>query len=312
VTAAPPAVEREPPAAESAPPNEPVRLAAATAGAVVTANASEPSAEPVIAAAAPAVSEPARQPVAVADNETFRPNEVSASEPPPFRRRSSKGVVVVVMAAVVAAGFVAWQRLGANRGLARTAQNAVPAKVVAPPAPRPAVAELTPPPVAAPAASVPEAAPSSPAPSLAAAVASSSDKPATSVVVTVKTVPPGAAIFEAGKRIGTGDVEVSVVPSVKKRLTALLDGYEPVNFSVDGTRDSVTLLMRRPQRRAETSESTESPAPAEKSAAESPKSDVPAAAKPSADTPVADAPAADSPAPEKPSEPAKRSEPSTE
>jgi hypothetical protein len=60
----------------------------------------------------------------------------------------------------------------------------------------------------------------------------------------VKTVPSGAAIFQAGKRVGTGLVELDVEPNMKHRLTALMDGHRPVNFTVDGSRGTVTVMLK--------------------------------------------------------------------
>jgi hypothetical protein len=81
------------------------------------------------------------------------------------------------------------------------------------------------------------------APTLGGAVAASLAKPGSTHVV-VKTVPTGAAVFEAGKRVGTGLVELDIEKNTKRRLTVLLDGHKPVNFTVDGSRDTVTIVLR--------------------------------------------------------------------
>jgi hypothetical protein len=51
-------------------------------------------------------------------------------------------------------------------------------------------------------------------------------------------------IFQAGKRVGTGLVELDVEPDMKHRLTALMDGHRPVNFTVDGSRGTVTVMLK--------------------------------------------------------------------
>ena len=62
-------------------------------------------------------------------------------------------------------------------------------------------------------------------------------------LVSVRTVPP-AIIFESGKRVGSGTIQINVEPTNKKRLTALLDGHAPQNFTLDGSRPSVTIMMK--------------------------------------------------------------------
>jgi hypothetical protein len=91
----------------------------------------------------------------------------------------------------------------------------------------------------------PTAAPSTPTATVEAAVGQSAEKSATSVTVTVKTVPEEAVIFRAGKRLGAGLVEVSVERNDKQRFTALHDGYLPSNFVLDGSRDSITIRLKR-------------------------------------------------------------------
>jgi hypothetical protein len=61
--------------------------------------------------------------------------------------------------------------------------------------------------------------------------------------VSVRTVPP-AIIFESGKRVGSGTIQINVAPPNKKRLTALLDGHAPQNFTLDGSRPAVTIMMK--------------------------------------------------------------------
>jgi hypothetical protein len=58
------------------------------------------------------------------------------------------------------------------------------------------------------------------------------------VSVTINTVPPGAVILRAGKRVGKSGVEVSLERDEKLRLTALLNGYAPANITLDAQRGS--------------------------------------------------------------------------
>jgi len=86
---------------------------------------------------------------------------------------------------------------------------------------------------------------SPPAPAPEAAVGTSPEKEATAVSVKIRVLPEGAVIFRAGQRLGTGAMEVSVERGVKQRLTALHDGYLPLNFTLDGSRDAVTVRLKR-------------------------------------------------------------------
>ena len=61
--------------------------------------------------------------------------------------------------------------------------------------------------------------------------------------VSVRSVPEGAAFFEAGQRLGTGEVRIHLAPQSKRHLTALLNGYQPLNFKVDGTSPTVTVRL---------------------------------------------------------------------
>jgi hypothetical protein len=73
------------------------------------------------------------------------------------------------------------------------------------------------------------------------------------VTVTVSSVPEGAVFFEAGQRLGAGELRLSIAPKAKRQLTALLNGYQPLNFKVDGTSDEL---------RVELTPATRSPSPA--------------------------------------------------
>jgi len=62
-------------------------------------------------------------------------------------------------------------------------------------------------------------------------------------LVLVRSVPEGAAFFEAGQRLGTGEVRLNVAHEKKRHLTALLNGYQPLNFKVDGTSPTITVRL---------------------------------------------------------------------
>jgi hypothetical protein len=79
-------------------------------------------------------------------------------------------------------------------------------------------------------------------------VATSLENGSSAVAVTIKVVPADAVIFRAGQKLGTGGVQVSVDRNAKQRLTALHDGYAPYNFTVDGSRDTVTVRLKRATR----------------------------------------------------------------
>jgi hypothetical protein len=158
-------------------------------------------------------------------------------------------IAPIAIAAALVVTSVAWIRLSADAGNPSTTSREPAAKPVTA-APALAPKEVTPPGPKA-AENVPQAPPTPAAasgansaqPALAGAFAAALNKSGTSVVVSVRTVPP-AIIFESGKRLGSGTVQLNVEPEHKKRLTALLDGHVPQNFTLDGTRDSVTIMMK--------------------------------------------------------------------
>ena len=86
------------------------------------------------------------------------------------------------------------------------------------------------------------------APVLQAPAAPSPDKSLNTVAVTVTVIPAAAVIFRAGQKLGAGTVQVSVDHRAKQRLTALHDGYAPYNFTLDGSRDTVTVRLKRAPR----------------------------------------------------------------
>ena len=63
------------------------------------------------------------------------------------------------------------------------------------------------------------------------------------IVVTVKVIPENSVIFRGSEKLGFGAVEVSVEHDAKQRLTALHDGYVPYSFTLDGSRDTVTVRL---------------------------------------------------------------------
>jgi hypothetical protein len=75
-------------------------------------------------------------------------------------------------------------------------------------------------------------------------LATSLEQGSNTVAVSVKVIPSQAVIFRAGKKLGSGTIEVSVDPNAKQRLTALHDGYAPYNFTLDGSRNSVTVRLK--------------------------------------------------------------------
>jgi hypothetical protein len=200
--------------------------------------------------------------IPVAAEETPQPSESDATD---FRPRKRGRVVFAAIVGGVAA--IAALGVGFSRFAHQTERSSgrVPERAPAPasPAPSPVAATTT-------------ATPITPAAAPEAAVAAPVEKATTSVTVTVKTFPQEAVIFRAGKRIGAGVVEVSVERNVKERLTALHDGYLPSNVVIDGSRDSVTIRLRRvPKPPAEPAPDSDSPY------GETPSADATAATAPS-------------------------------
>jgi hypothetical protein len=205
------------------------------------------------------------------DAGTLRPSEseIEPSVTGTRRKGAARFVASIGIAAAMVLASLAWLKDGGQTVMERLNTVLAPA---ARPEPEPAqpptpesptmdakLYEASLPPGAVitavdPALAAPEAVPPPPppmvtteatgAPTHSGSVAATPAKPGTTRV-TVKTVPSGAAIFQAGRRVGTGSVELEVEPKMKHRLTALLDGHRPVNFTVDGTRDTVTIMLRR-------------------------------------------------------------------
>jgi hypothetical protein len=192
------------------------------------------------------------------DSETLRPAEVDPPIVVQRRRSGSKVIAPAVIAAALIVTSVSWIRLSADAGHSGTPQAEAPSKrpaaaapaanpapkppepatpVPAAPAPAPSPAEPTS------ATTAPATTPSAQSPELAGAFAAALNKTPTSSLVSVRTVPP-AIIFESGKRVGSGTIEVNVEPTIKRRFTALLDGHAPQNFTIDGSRPAVTIMMK--------------------------------------------------------------------
>ncbi len=220
------------------------------------------------------------------DDGTLRPSAVQTPEGDREARGLARFVTTLAIAAVLAlVGLVALRQGGrsapeAERG-AVTHTEETPPKVAAqaptptepsPPAmatdPTPAAAPASPaeatPPAAPPASSVEAAAPSEPE----AKPAPTSPAAASATEVTVRSVPAGAIFFQSGRKLGVGTVTVSVEPRSKRHLTALLNGYAPMNFAVNGSRSEVTVLLKPVPR----------PSPAEQDVADGAQTDVHAGA----------------------------------
>jgi hypothetical protein len=262
---APPSERLAPPSERLAPPlvaPTPPQVVVPSPPQVVSALASSESFAPVSAppttiSVVPASARPssnapdlARAPIPDAENGTFRPAEVDPPIVVQRRRGAGRVIAPLAIAAALVVTSVAWIRFSADAGNPNTSAREPAAKPVA------AAAAVAPKEVAAPEPKAPEPAPEPPAqtatpalaasgaqPELAGAFAAALNKSETSVLVSVRTVPP-AIIFESGKRLGAGTVQLNVEPPHKKRLTALLDGHVPQNFTLDGKRDSVTIMMK--------------------------------------------------------------------
>jgi hypothetical protein len=279
----------------SAAPHPP--FAGAPVPAALSALAAEVAAKPKPRSTGPSLLPVSAVPRALAeragDAGTLRPSEIEPSVTGTRRKGVARFVASIGIAAAMVLASLAWLKDGGQTVMERFNSVLAPAappqppEPAQPPTPEPPttdarLSEAPLPPGAVitavePTLAAPEAAPAPPlpmvtteatsAPAHSGAVSASPAKPG-STRVTVKTVPSAAAIFQAGKRVGTGSVELDVEPKMKHRLTALLDGHRPVNFTVDGTRDTVTIMLRPAPSKPEAStasdssaESPETPAP---------------------------------------------------
>ena len=178
--------------------------------------------------------------------ESLSPSELEAPEALPRAGMGSKVVTGALVLGALAAAAAVWVRTSAPPAPAHVAASPPAALTVSEPA---APSLLAPVPVTE-AAAPSEQGEQEPlvieAPARKAgshAPAATADNEGNVVEVSVKSIPDGAVFFEAGKRLGTSQVQVSVGHRAKLRLTALLDGYEPLNFKVDGTRESLTVRL---------------------------------------------------------------------
>jgi hypothetical protein len=168
------------------------------------------------------------------------------------RQRGKKALAALVASAtaLVVAG-VAWSRVTSSKAPAAVMAAAAPERRVSDRAPEPPRAEPAPPRVTS---------ETTAAPASAAATGASPENAATTALVTIKTIPASAVIFRARERLGSGGLEVRIERDVRQRFTAFHDGYVPSNFTLDGSRDSVTIRLKRvPKRDAPPPEKDVSP-----------------------------------------------------
>jgi len=159
-------------------------------------------------------------------------------EPPDFRRRQVGPAVIL---AAIGASVALLVASVASSQFPRVAEPSSGVDVTR--LPEPPVAQQRPEPRS------PEPAPpsivTSAAPSASAREAAVEPARASAVTVTVKVVPENSVIFRAAEKLGSGALEVSVEHDAKQYLTAFHDGYVPAHFTLDGSRDTVTVRLQR-------------------------------------------------------------------
>ncbi len=218
----------------------------------------------------PALWDATATPDSSSDSHTLRPSNVEVAPPPSVRARRGRWQAPLAAAAAVAIGLSAWtvarQSKVARQHAATQAQAAVtrpqaePARAApvaqaqapaaeAARAEQPASSAAPPngaePPTAAGAAKPAEGAPApQPQPQLAAAFAAALSASPNSIQVTVHVTPAGAIVFDHGKRVGNDTVQVNVEPGSTKNLVALLDGYLPRKFTLDGSVNQVNIALK--------------------------------------------------------------------
>ena len=184
-----------------------------------------------------------RRPGAYTSSESLSPAEVAAplsrSEPSSALSRLAPVAVLAALAAATVLWFGHAPKADAPHPLAaaaaRTPSEPVAAVAPAPPAPAAVPARAAEPSPVAPS----PRAPTAERLELEPLVLEAPDRG----VVTVQSVPEGAIFFEAGQRLGTTQVRINVAHQSKRHLTALLNGYQPLNFKVDGTSDTITVRL---------------------------------------------------------------------
>jgi len=199
-----------------------------------------------------------RRPGAYVSSESLSPSEVTTPPPSVERSRTSRIAPIVTVVALAAASVV-W--------LGRAPKLAPPPPIAAA---RPATESIPSVPAPAPLAPAPEqpavpvvAAPTTTSPNERLEIEPLVLEAPSQSGVTVRSIPDGAIFFEAGKRLGTGPVHLNVAHAANAHLTALLNGYQPLNFKVDGSRDTVTVRLTPVGGAAQpAAESPAAPAPA--------------------------------------------------
>jgi hypothetical protein len=184
----------------------------------------------------------------VRNDELFGDDSRSSDlEIPDFRQRTGGiGVVVafgaviaLAVAAVVTHPFGSRTRPTAGISALRVPEQPVPLTLPEPHNPEPATVHGP---------TTPENGTVQMAPLELAPIETARAKASNAALVTVKVIPSAAVIFRAGEKLGAGSVQLSVGRTGKQRLTALHDGYLPYNFTVDGSRETVTVRLRRAPR----------------------------------------------------------------
>ncbi len=205
-------------------------------------------------------------------------------DPGPRRALMAIGGIVACAAAIalVARSSAFAPDTSAELSSPRPVAAAPPAAAARTPAP------LTPPPTAE--GATPAAVDGTPSGAAASSEEVASDAPL-SIPVALHLWPPDASLFEAGRRLGTGDVTVAVAPGTKITLVARRGGYKPRTVVLDGSNVNVHIaLSRAPGRRLERSsakQEADSLAPSEE----------PSAGAASELTPPSDSPSASSNSP---------------
>jgi hypothetical protein len=169
---------------------------------------------------------------------------------PAKRRALRAGVGVVALLAVAVVAVVVTRGPRAEQPLAAEAKRAASllaaeAKRAASPL-EPEVHALTPAPrEVLPEPELPAAPTPTPSPGAeSAAPAQPSSQTAAAIRVTIRTSPPGAAIFDERRRIGKDTAVVSLLPGQKRRVLALLNRHQPTHIIVDGSVETVNIQLK--------------------------------------------------------------------